>query len=138
MPITRPDALGWRAVVLAAGCVLAACKPAAFAGQQADLMRTPPPLLPGDANAFWNDRGTGDYGEFSVGPGLFRRGAALCRSARVTSINDAARSMQDQTLLYCTGAGDGFQLDPSLSCRPAAQGLACRDPQGDAVVLPPA
>ncbi len=138
MPITRLDALGWRGAVLAACCVLAACKPAAFAGQQADLMRTPPPLLPVDANAFWNDRMTGNYGEFSVGPGLFRRGASLCRSARVTAINDAARSTQDQTLLYCAGPAGGYQLDPSLSCRPAGQGLACRDPQGDAVVLPPA
>ena len=130
--------MGWRALMLAVCCVLAACKPVAFAGQQADLMRSPPPLLPGDANAFWNDRDTGSYGEFSVGPGLFRRGALLCRSARVTSINDAARSAQDQTLLYCADAAGGFQLDPSLSCRPTGQGLACRNPAGDAVVLPPA
>ncbi len=127
-----------RGLPLAALALLVACKPAAFATQEANLMREPPPLLPTDVNSYWNDRGRGIYGEFSVGPGLYRRGDATCRSARVTSI-DAAGS-QDRTLLYCTRGGGPFQLDPALSCRLAGAGpaLACRDAGGDTVLLSPA
>ena len=119
--------------------LLTACKPIGFAGQQADLLRSPPPLLPTDANSFWNDRQAGVYGELTVGPALYRRGEATCRSARVTSIRDATHTTEDRTLLYCAGADGRFQLDPSLSCRAIAvsAGLACRNPEGDAVVLPP-
>ena len=133
----------WR--VRVAGCVCAAllapgCKPAAFAQRQADLLREPPPLLPSDANAFWNDPATGVYGEFSVGPGLFRRADAVCRSARVTSIDEARHSQQDRMLLYCARPGEPFQLDATLACRPAAAvaGLTCRGADGDDVTLPPA
>ncbi len=120
--------------------LLAACKPAAFASQETDLMRTPPPLLPVDANAFWNDRARGVYGEFSVGPGLYRSSSGVCRSARVTAISEATRSTEDRTLLYCAGADGAFTLDPALSCRSTAtaSGLACRNQAGDAVMLPPA
>ncbi len=124
----------WLAVLL-----VACCKPAGFAGQQADLMRSPPPLLPHDVNGFWNDTGTNTYGEFTVGPGLFRRGDATCRSARVTSINAAAHVSDDRTLLYCAGPDGDYHLDRSLSCRMAvgALGLVCRNPEGDDVSLPP-
>ncbi len=128
--------IGAAALAVLAG----ACKPAAFAQSQADLLREPPPLLPTDANSFWNDPGTGVYGEFSVGPGLFRRADAVCRSARVTSIDDARHDRQDRMLLYCARAGGPFQLDATLACRPAVAvaGLACRGADGDDVTLPPA
>jgi len=118
--------------------LLAACTPP-YAPRQADLFQQPPPVLPADANAFWNDPTLGTYGELTVGANLYRRGEATCRTARVTAIHDATRITEDRTLLYCAGAGADFHLDSTLSCRSLqiGQGIACRNPEGDDVVLPP-
>jgi hypothetical protein len=122
---------------------LAACT-APYAPQQADLFREPPPVLPAEANAFWNDPKRGTYGELTVGAHLYRRGDETCRTARATAIHDATRTTEDRTLLYCAGASSDFHLDPTLSCRAPQIGqgitvgsIACRNPAGDDFVLPP-
>jgi hypothetical protein len=116
---------------------MAGCKPAAYATRETDLLREPPPLLPSEANAFWNDRAAGSYGELTLGAIWYRRDDALCRTARVTSIDTSTRASRDRTLLYCAKAGGPFELDPALSCRALPTGLdvTCRDVMGDDVVL---
>lgn len=118
---------------------LSACAPVPFASSETDLYREPPPALSSDANAFWNDRKTGTYGELTVGAGAYRRGNAICRTARITSVNDAARSSADRTMLYCAGTDAVFRLDPTLSCRQSQTGPAvtCRSPDGDNIDLQP-
>jgi hypothetical protein len=119
--------------------LLAACT-APYAPRQADVFREPPPVLPADANAFWNDPKLGTYGELTVGATLYRRGDEICRTARVTAIHQATRNTEDRTLLYCAGIGADFHLDSMLSCRSPqiGHGITCRNPDGDDVVLPPA
>ena len=119
-------------------CGLAGCA-APFARHEADLYRDPPPLLPTDANAFWNDPASGAYGELTVGPGLYRRDDAVCRTARVTSLQAATQTVADRTVLYCSRAGGPYQLDATMSCRQTLAGsaLTCRNGEGDAVALPP-
>lgn len=114
------------------------CKPTAFASHEANLLREPPPLLPTDVNAYWNDAVGGTYGELTVGPGAYQYGGVPCRTARVTSITTATGQHQDQTLLYCPGQDGQFHLDRSLTCRAAAGvAIACRTPDGDDVTLQP-
>ena len=133
MQASRGAALGMVVLLLLAGC-----KPAAFATHEANLMREPPPLLPSDADAFWNDPADGTYGELTVGPGSYRYGGVPCRTARVTSITSATGQHQDQTLLYCPGQDGRFRLDRTLSCRAASGGaVACRTPDGDDMTLQP-
>lgn len=120
--------------------LLLSCKPPAFATHEADLMREPPPQLPVDAHAFWNDRSAGTYGELSVGPGLYRLRDRLCRTARITSIDDASHTSDDRTVLYCRTPDGAFRLDPTLSCRATGMnaGVTCRGPEGDDITLSPA
>lgn len=117
----------------------AACKPAAFARQEADLFDLPPPVL-SEANGFWNDPARGAFGETSFAPGLYRRAGQLCRPARQTVIDTATRTTSDRTLLYCRSPGGQWSWQPSVTCRPVATGpgLSCRDTSGMTVALPPA
>lgn len=102
-------------------------------------MREPPPVLPVDTHAFWNDRSSGIYGEFSVGPGLYRYGEQICRTARITAINDAAHATEDRMVLYCRTPEGAFRLDSTVSCRAitTSASITCRGPEGDDVTLPP-
>ncbi|MCQ8277542.1 hypothetical protein NFI95_03635 [Acetobacteraceae bacterium KSS8] len=120
-------------VLLLSGCTQG------FASNQADLMRSPPPSLPDTATAYWNDRQDGTYGALTVAPGRYRYGNALCRTARITSIDDRGRTTHDRMLLYCAVSDGHFVLEPSLSCRSVGgNALSCRGPAGDVLVLPPA
>ena len=114
------------------------CKPTAFASHEANLLREPPPLLPTDVNAYWNDTAGETYGELTVGPGTYLYGGVPCRTARVTSISTTTGQHEDQTLLYCPGQDGQVHLDRDLTCRAAAEGaVACRTPDGDDVTLRP-
>ena len=98
----RRTVVVWLTLTLVGACATP------FAHREADLFREPPPVLPTDANAFWNDRETGTYGELTVGAVGYRRDNAVCRTARVTAIDDAAHRTDDRTLLYCALPGGTF------------------------------
>lgn len=117
----------------------AACKPAAFARQEAELFYEPPPVLT-EANGFWNDPARGAFGETSFAPGLYQRAGQPCRPARQTVIDNAARTTSDRTLLYCQSPDGRWTWQPSVTCRPVATGpgLSCRDADGTSVALSPA
>jgi hypothetical protein len=91
--------------------------------------------------AYWNDLDTHSFGMFELAPGLYRRGAQICKIAQETVIHASTGLSSTQAFLYCGGAGAAWQIECGVVCRPVTGGAAatCRTARGSIYeTLPPA